>query len=81
MRQVSNVAHAKGLGTIEVSGPESEWTDPTSTAAHVHVQDVVGQLNYRLQRRGSAGEIAGMVLSQPINFLAPTLVLKNGDPS
>jgi hypothetical protein len=80
MRQVSNVAHAKGLGTIEVSGSESEWTDPTSTAAHVHVQDVVGQLNYQLQRRGSAGEIAGMVLSQPINFLAPTLVLEKRGP-
>jgi len=80
MRQVSNVAHAKGLGTIKVNDTESEWTDPTSTAAHVHVQDVVGQLNYRLQRRGSAGKIAGMVLSQPINFLAPTIVLDERGP-
>lgn len=75
MRQVSSVAHSKGLGTIRVSNTDSEWTDPMSNAAHIHVQDVVGQLNYRLQRRGSAGKIAGMALSQPVNFLAPTIIL------
>lgn len=76
IRQVSGVALSKGLGTIEVEHADSEWSNPAMTEANVHVQDVAGQLNYRLQRRGSAGEIAGMALTQPINFLAPTLILK-----
>lgn len=75
IHSVSKVAQAKGLGTIRVDDKESDWTDPMTTAAHIHVDDVAGQLNYRLQRRGSAGNIAGMALSQPINFLAPTLIL------
>ncbi len=76
IRQVSSVALSKGLGMIEVDNTNSEWSNPAVTEANVHVQDVAGQLNYRLQRRGSAGEIAGMALTQPINFLAPTLILQ-----
>lgn len=76
IRQVSSVALSKGLGTIKVENESSNWSSPAMTEANVHVQDVAGQLNYRLQRRGSAGAIAGMALTQPINFLAPTLILK-----
>ncbi|MBP1923263.1 hypothetical protein J2751_002302 [Halorubrum alkaliphilum] len=76
IRQVSSVALSKGLGMIEVDNTNSEWSNPAVTEANVHVQDVAGQLKYRLQRRGSAGEIAGMALTQPINFLAPTLILQ-----
>lgn len=76
IRQISSVALSKGLGTIKVENESSSWSPPAVTESNMHVQDVAGQLNYRLQRRGSAGEIAGMALTQPINFLAPTLILK-----
>lgn len=80
IRQVSSVAISKGLGTINVGKADINWSSPAEAEANAYVQDVAGQLKYRLQRRGSAGEIAGMALTQPVNFLAPTLILKNSDP-
>lgn len=80
VQQVKDVAWSKGLGTITVESQDSTWTEPPSTAGQRHVDDVSGQLSYRLQRRGSAGQIAGMALTQPLNFLAPTLAIHQYGP-
>jgi len=75
-QHVADVAVSKGVGAIQVSDDGiDDWRDPPHTASRDQLSDVAGQLSYQLRRQESAGSVAAMTLAQPLNFLAPVIVI------
>lgn len=78
---VSEIALSHGIGIIEISESGIEnWMEPADTQKQDLIGDIRGQLTYRLRHEESAGSITAMKLTQPLNFLAPVLVLDADEP-
>lgn len=73
-----DTSRSNGIGVIGVASEEIDtWEEPPSVLNRNQLPDVKRQLELRLQDRGSISELATLELTQPLNFLAPVLALKN----
>lgn len=76
IERIQDVAVPKGLGVIRVGESGSvDWQQPHFGNEKRLIGDIQTQLNYQLRGYETAGKIAGMSLSQPLNFLSPVLPL------
>lgn len=67
-----------GVGQIAVAdGSVQEVKTPPVSTSNLWLEDIAFQLKYQLNDRGSAGIIAGLQLTQPLNFLAPVFPMQS----
>lgn len=70
----------RGIGVLGVepgTNGISEWIDPVGSSSPQQVQDVRGELISQLRLAGQSKRIGTIALAQPINFLAPVVVISN----
>ena len=80
---IHDVVVGDGIGVLSVDEDTSiEWTAPAGAVNHDQLDDIKTRLSYQLRRPDITSAVSTVALTQPLNFLAPVLVLaQNNGPS
>jgi hypothetical protein len=79
--QHTDLLRSKGVGVIGATdNGVATWSGPPTSESHEQVVDIEGQLSVRLRRSDISGEIAGLSLAQPLNYLAPVVAIDQHGP-
>lgn len=79
--QHTDLLRSKGVGVIGATeSGVAQWASPPTAESHEQVVDIEGQLSVRLRRSDISGDIAGLSLAQPLNYLAPVVAVDQHGP-
>lgn len=79
--QHTDLLRSKGVGVIGATdNGVTKWSNPPTSESREQIVDIEGQLSVRLRRSDISGDIAGLSLAQPLNYLAPVVAVDQHGP-